>query len=196
MDNNQLATTTLATENPTSNPINIMASISFTLIGANLMAGFRKSDSGIEFLLTPTNQDTNNGMTIDEMVTEVNTLITGQDPNAPQMKSADIKASLDALQKEGKQASPPAINPSAIRIKLQQAFLYYSYVPSADGKTVTSSNLEYAFQLVIITTGLFPEKMSLFNLREVSFAVWNTKRKTILAQMSMFDIKEYLATHS
>lgn len=196
MDNTPVIVTSPELADTAANSINIMASISFTLIGANLMAGFNKSESGVEFLLIPTDQDTNNGMTINEMVGEVNALITKQDPKAPQVDAKNIKDSLDTLQKEGKQEQPKAIDPGSVRIKLQQAFLYYSYVPSTDGTTIASSNLEYAFQLVITTTGLFPQNMSIFNLKEVSFAIWNTKRKKILEQMKMFNIKEYLADHS
>jgi len=60
---------------PAPTATNILASISFTLIGTELTAAFSKTGTTYEFLIIPTSPDTDNGMSIKEMVDQVNDLI-------------------------------------------------------------------------------------------------------------------------
>lgn len=185
---------------PAANTTNILASISFTLIGTDLTAAFSKSGDAYEFLIIPTSLDTANGMSIKEMVDQVNDLINKSGAaDIPQVEAADITKSLDDLKSVQPDNNTGGFDPTAIRVKLQQAFLYYYHKPGPDPANPdqgAENIFEYAFQLVIITEGLFPANFSIFNLKEVSVAIWKTGKKKILERMRLVNIKDYLAENA
>ena len=56
-----------------------------------------------------------------------------------------------------------------------------------------TSQLEYAFQLQVLTEGLVPENIKkIVDVKSLSLAVWNTDRRKILDQMSLMTVAEYL----
>lgn len=179
---------------------NILAGISFTLIGTDLTAAFSKTGSSYEFLIIPTAPDTDNSMSIKEMVDQVNDLINKSGAaDVPKVEAADLTKSLDDLKSVQPDNKLESFDPTAIRVKLQQAFLYYCHTPGPDPAKPdegATNQFEYAFQLVIITEGLFPANFSIFNLKEVSVAIWKTDKKKILERMKLVNIKDYLAQNA
>ena len=164
--------------------MNIQAGLSFKLIGTGLMAMFARVDGKNTFLVIPTDKDSNEGMSIKDIAGEINNLLKGFDPNA---SGLDAKALEDSIKEVGeagskKDATKPAFDPESIKICLKQAFLLLS--PEAP--------VEYAIQLNVDFSNIFPEGQSFFNVEKLSLSVWNTDRVKILSRMDIVDIPTYL----
>ncbi len=75
-----------------------------------------------------------------------------------------------------------------IRIILSMAYLYINKEDEQE-----KSDIEYAFNLNILTTGLIPKALSsIVTVDHIGISVWNTERTQILNQMSIVKIEDYL----
>lgn len=167
--------------------LNLQASLGFTLIGTDFYALFQKKGDKNTFLVMPTLGEPSKGMTIDEMVAEVNKLFkraTGQDAG---LDSQSIKASItDVVNASEDTPQENAltvgdIDWKNIRVYLDQAFLYLN----------TGEAAEYAFAIRIDTSQLFGGS-SFFNVSGLSLGIWNTDREKVLERMKLEDVDSAL----
>ncbi len=149
----------------TNNSLKASIGIDFSLIGTNLKAIYEK------------------GVSIQELIDDIKSMTSkvteGQSVDTSQLETAMTSAAADS-------SSGTSIKPEDIRIRLQMAYLYIN-------KTAAQSDLEYAFQLEVLTEGLVPEAIkSIVDVKSLSVGVWNTDRKMILDKMSLTTVAEYL----
>lgn len=175
---------------------NAQAAITFTLVGTNLVALYRKTGSNNTFLVIPTDKTPSGGMTIKKMVEDINSLLKGYDPNGVQLDSKDVAGAVqnvdEASQKktqepENAEITAPEsrvanIDYESITVELRQAFLYLN----------TGEPIEYAFELDVDTSQLFDPDITFFNVKKLSMGVWNTNRGSILERMGIIDFDTYL----
>lgn len=170
--------------------VHVLAGISFTLLNVEFTAGFEKDDKGFQVLLLPTNQSENNGMSISEMITEIQSLMNNsgaQIEGGKEQMEEDITNALNGVNSPDKKPgedSKADFKPLELRVYLKQAFLYYK-------KAGENKTFEYAFQMEINTENMMPD-IGLVKLDKLSISVWSTERKKILESMGLFHIDEIL----
>ena len=174
--------------------VHVLVGVEFTLLNVKFTAGFEKNDIGYQILLLPTDQTQNNGMSIREMITEVQMLMNNGgaeiEGGTEQMEN-DITSAINGVNdpdaKKGEEKKT-GFDPLELRVYLRQAFLHYQ--KSGDKKT-----FEYAFQLEIYAEDMMPD-IGLVKLDRLSVSVWSTERKKILESMGMFHIDEILKEYA
>ncbi len=142
--------------------LNAAIAVDFSLIGTKLHAMYKKDANGYKILLIPTLQSGNEGVTIKELIDDIKNLtknVTGSDS----LNTEDLTNVLDAAVEESageagtskKSANDKLPDTSQIRIILNMAYLYISKQGEQQ-----ESQIEYAFNLNILTTGLIPKVLS------------------------------------
>ncbi len=164
---------------------NTLAAITFELVNTNLVALYKKEGDKNTFLVIPTDTEPSGGMTIEDMINDINAFLQEKNPGAAQIKSDDVaNAVKDVNNASCKNGTSLEHEPDYMRIKveLRQAFLY---LPAG-------GSIEYAFELDVNISELFPKNVSLFRVNKLSVGVWNTDRKKILDRMNLIDVDTYL----
>lgn len=175
--------------------LNAAIAVDFSLIGTKLHAMYKKDKNGYKILLIPTVQSDNEGVTIKELIDDITSLtknVTGNDSlNTEELTNVLDGAIQEGASEEGtskKSASGKLPDTNEIRIILNMAYLYISKESEQQ-----ESQIEYAFNLNILTTGLIPKALSsIVTVDHIGIAVWNTERTQILNQMSIAKIEDYL----
>lgn len=178
-----------------TNSLNAAIAVEFSLIGTKLHAMYKKDKNGYKILLIPTLQTENEGVTIQELIDDIKNLtknVTGSDSlNTEELTNALAGAVQESADEEGtskKSGNANLPDTNQIRIILNMAYLYIS----KEGEQ-QESQIEYAFNLNILTTGLIPKALSsIVTVDHMGIAVWNTERTQILNQMSIAKIEDYL----
>lgn len=173
--------------------LNAAIGVDFSLIGTKLHAMYKKDTNGYKILLIPTLQSDNEGITIQELIDDIKSLtesVTGSNSlNTEELTTALDGAVQEAADEEGKKrANDKLPDTSEIRIILSMAYLYINKEDEQE-----KSDIEYAFNLNILTTGLIPKALSsIVTVDHIGISVWNTERTQILNQMSIVKIEDYL----
>lgn len=178
-----------------TNSLNAAISVDFSLIGTKLHAMYKKEANGYKILLIPTLQSDNEGVTIQELIDDIKSLtksVTGSDSlNTEELTNAldgAVQESTDEELKSKKSTKANLPDTNNIRIILNMAYLYIDKVEKEE-----KSQIEYAFNLNILTTGLIPKALEDFvTIDHIGIAIWNTARTQILNQMSIVKIEDYL----
>lgn len=167
------------------------AAVAFTLAGANLVALYKREGDDNIFLVLPGGEVSGRGMTIGEMVTDINTLLKRYSQDAELISSLEVVQGLRDVQEAGSRENVPEneyIDYESIRVELKQAFLYLCKKEAG-----STAAIEYAFELSVDFRELFPNDASFFNLDKLSLGLWNTDRNAILERMGLIDVNTYLA---
>lgn len=162
---------------------NMLVGAKFKLLGASEVATFTKDNSGYSVLLAPSDTEANEGITIKELVTQVNDLFKNVNSNAKTIAQSEIEEKISAaapVDSTGKSM----VDFTKLKVVLNQAFLYLN------SKTNT---LEYAFSLSIDASNVIPKEISFLNVDSVIFSIWNTKRAKIMEKMALITPENYLA---
>lgn len=170
-------------------PIRINAGVKFTLLKNHFVAALEKNGDVMMLLLAPTDSAGREGMTIQEMVTEV-TKLMGAKKDDPEIQGMETQLNSTVQSMSDPKKAEGGFNPMSIRIYVQQAFLYYRTEKKADN--TTEKNMEYAFSLKADTSKLLGSMDGLFTLDEIYFSVWKTNRKKVTDSMNMFMIEDFL----
>lgn len=165
-------------------PMSFSVSIDLTLLNTDLAAVFerRKITDDVKrtaILVLPTDEP-KGGMTLQELVNEVNALIksfTGQ----------QAEVSTDDMQEGLKNFNLMDLN--AISVELRQVFLYYCKL---DGGETPGTELEYAVNFVIRNKVDPDTDLKMFKFKSLSASIWNTTRPKILDRMTLGSIEELL----
>ena len=152
--------------------------VEFKILGSDLIAAYEKMDKGYKMLVLPVNQHNNNGITIDKLLQDIDTLM-GKTHEPGKIDGNELTDQL-------KSALPSTVSLEKLLIKLKTAYLY---INSEDGK---EAKVEYAFSLDIVTEGVPPEGIEMVDVKRLSVSVWNTEREKILQLMSLQSIDTYL----
>lgn len=154
--------------------VNMMAGVKFMLLGTELNAGFEQTDSGKHIFVFQDLSTPNEGVTVDQLVSDVKTLM-GKKPTdtVPGLSTTTITEKLTAV------AKPGTFDVSAIRIVLHTVYLDVN-IPATGEATV-----EYAFRLDVIATGLIPAEIKLINVERITIAVWNTTSEKVKKQLAI-----------
>lgn len=159
------------------------AAITFELVNTNLVALYKKDGENNTFLVIPTDKEPSGGMTIADMVKDINTFLQRFDSSATPINADDVTNAVKDVNdasNNGSQENPPVYE--SINVELRQAFLYLS----------TGKPVEYGFELDVDISGLFPPDISLFKVNKLSIGVWNTDREKILERMNIIEVDTYL----
>lgn len=159
------------------------AAITFKLVNTDLVALYKKDGENSTFLVIPTDKEPSGGMTIEQMIQDINNFLKKYDTSAPQIDAKEVENAVKDVNEASNQSPQPTPPPyESIQVELRQAFLYLS-----KGKPV-----EYGFEIDVDTSGLFPEDISLFKVSKLSLGIWNTDRKKILERMNITEVDAYL----
>lgn len=170
--------------------LNLQACLEFELIRKDLLALFQRKDSKNTFLVMPTNvEEKGEGMTIQEMVDEINALFKGVNPDDAGLNSGEIEQSVTDVVDASSQPAQEnnltgAVNfdVKTIKVKLQQAFLFMN----------TGEPAEYALSIKIDASEVFPEGQSFFNVKELTLGIWNTDRQKVIDSMGLVSVEDCL----
>lgn len=162
---------------------NMLVGAKFKLLGASEVATFTKDGDGYSVLLAPSETEANEGITIKELVTQVNDLIKNVDPEAKTVDQTEIEGKVSEAAPTDS-TGKSVVDFTNLKVVLNQAFLYLN------SKTNT---LEYAFSLVIDAENVIPEEITFLNVEKVVFAIWNTNRDKVIEKMALVTPETYLA---
>lgn len=172
--------------------LNAALAVDFSLIGTQLHLLYKSEGNGYKFLLIPSPQVDNRGISIDELLKDIGKLTKAASGNASggETQSKELEDVLNGAIQSGtgnEDGTKPKLED--IRIILNMAYIYVC----KDEKSEADSTVEYAFNLEVLTSGLIPAALTdIFTVDRVSIAVWNTERTQILSQMSIAKIEDYL----
>ena len=180
-----------AVDNADELKLNAQAVLDFTLIGTNLKMAFSKTGDVNTFIVIPISKEPSKGMSIQEMINDINKMLKDYDPTMDSGIQADdiseaIKDVDQAAKTKTEQAIASNIDYKNIKIALRQAFLLIS----------TGKPAEYALEIAVDLTGLFPKEQSFVNVERLSIGVWNTKREKILKMMNIVEVSALLEEHA
>lgn len=151
----------------TTESLNMRLGLKFTLLKTPLFAGVQTTGSdGYEVLLIPTDNIAGPGMTIQQMVEDINQLMG----KGEVLKAGDVQDQLKSLNPNS------GVNFTDIRISLNQAFVHYK---SVDG------SVEYAISITVDAKELLPANVGLINVEYMTLSIWNTTRPNILTRMGL-----------
>lgn len=171
-------------------PVCVNAGIKFKLFSAHFVAAVQKDEKALQVLLAPADAEENEGITIEKIVSEIRGLMGVQkDEKNPELEGMEkqLVSTVGGVTKKEAVEPGKAFDPMAIRVFIRQAFVYYRKETGEGAK----SSLEYAFSLQIDPSKML-KKMEVFELNEITLAVWKTNRTKVKEKMKMFDIDQYL----
>ena len=168
------------------------AAVTFKLVGTNLVALYKKEGDENIFLVMPAGEMSGKGMTIGEMITDINAFLKRYSEDAEPLNAPNLVQALRDVQMAGSRENIPEyemnIDFESIQVELKQAFLYLCKKDGGYGAAI-----EYAFELAVDFRELFPNDAAFFNVDKLSLGLWNTDRKAILERMGIIDVNTYLA---
>lgn len=168
------------------------AAVTFTLMGANLVALYKKEGDDNIFLVMPAGKVSGKGMTIGEMIADINAFLKRYSQDAEPLNASNVVQALRDVQTAGSRENIPEyetdIDYESIQVDLKQAFLYLCKKDAG-----YAAAIEYAFELAVDFRELFPNDAAFFNVDKLSLGLWNTDRKAILERMGIIDVNTYLA---
>lgn len=166
--------------------------VDFSLIGTQLHVLYKAEEKGYKFLLIPSPQADNRGISINELLEDIKKLTKAASGNTSEgdIPSEELSNVLNGAIESGTEnddGTKPKLED--IRIILNMAYIYVN----KNEESEVDSTIEYAFNLEVLTSGLIPKAIKdIFTVDRVSIAVWNTERTQILNQMSIAKIEDYL----
>lgn len=162
-------------------PLSANIGVDFSLIGTKLHAVYEKNGSdGYAVLLMPSEQTAEKGVSVGEVISNIQTLVSkmGGKASAKELKDS-LHSGVEGLGQD-KSALEKLI------IKLQMAFLYIR-------KAGEESTVEYAFQLQVTSKDVIPKEIKeLVTIDNVSISVWNTENPKVIREMALGTINDYL----
>lgn len=156
---------------------NLMLGINFTLLAADLSAAYLKLSNGYRILLKPTSPETNKGMTIGEMIEDVNKMIT-QISGGTKLTQKEVTDKLSVSSTAPKDDAEW----QSIRFKLSMVYL------NIQREGTVTKVMDFAFKLDVDASNLFPQ-VDIVKISKLCLAVWNTEDKAIMEQMNLALLK-------
>lgn len=149
---------------------NLSLGLEFVFMGVDLGAYYTKTADGYQIFVAPISVDSNVGISLGEMVNQFNQLA-----GAGSLTENEVKEKIKTDEPTDK---VKGIDWNSIKFCLKMLFL--NIVSKEDTKTT-----EYALSLQIIADGLIPKEITVFNVKSMSFNIWNTQRQNVLNKMAL-----------
>lgn len=144
--------------------------LEFTFMGVDLGAYYTKKIDGYQIYVAPMNVDNKAEISLSEMIEQFNQLA-----GAGSLSEDDVKRKI-----ETEENSETVANIDWGSIKFCLKMLFLNIDSEKDTKTT-----EYALSLQIIADELIPKEITVFNVKSLSFNIWNTKRQNVLDKMAL-----------
>lgn len=142
--------------------------LEFMFMGVDLGAYYTKKPGGYRIFVAPMNVENKAELSLKDMVDQFNRL-TGE----KSLSEDDVKNKIKSDENYDTAAS---LDWNSIKFSLKMLFL------DIDSQAKTT---EYALSLQIIADGLIPKDITIFNVKALSFNIWNTKRQSVLDKMAL-----------
>jgi hypothetical protein len=169
-----MAGRTTAVQVTDQNVMQALIQADFELLGTKLVAEYFKDKDGKQcFLLMPTDEADARGITVEEMLADIQFLVGSDKVNTDELTKCIESVGLDI---------------KSIKVTLKMAYFYLI----SDGTDTANNQTEYAFHLEIDTSSVLPDTFKLFNIEKLGFAVWNTDRAKIISQMDLYKPEDLL----
>lgn len=154
--------------------------VDFSLLSAELTGVAEKNENGIEFLVIPKPNTASDSLPLDSMVDGINDFFMKiTESNEFKLSAAGILEKIKGIVDE--------IALAALKFSIKQVFIHF--IKPKDGKV----RLEYAFSIGIDLSGEKAKKdIPYAELRSMTFGIWNTDNKKVIAKMGLLDISEQL----
>lgn len=149
----------------------ISVGLEFTFMGVDLGAFYSKKPGGFQIFVAPMSVDNNVGITLDEMIAQFNQLAGDGALDAEKVK--------EKIESEESPENLAGIEWNNIKFCLKILFLNISRETGKEDIT------EYALSFQILADGLIPKEITMFNVKSLSFNIWNTKRQNVLDKMPL-----------
>lgn len=144
--------------------------LDFTFMGVDLSSYYKKTSDGYEIFLALSNINNDVRLTVKEIVDQFNKM-AGDGAISQEDIEQKISGSENVELADG-------IDFGSIGFCLKMLFLN---IKSAAGTTTA----EYALSLQIVAEDLIPKEIQIFNIKSLSFSIWNTKRQNVLDKMAL-----------
>lgn len=142
--------------------------LEFTFMGVDLGAYYTKKNTGYRIFVAPMNVDNNTAISLSEMIKQFNQLA-----GAGSLSEDEVKSKI-----ESEENNSNGLNWDSIKFCLKMLFLD---IDREEDKNTT----EYALSLQIIAEGLIPKDITVFNVKSLSFNIWNTHHQKVLDKMAL-----------
>lgn len=149
---------------------NLSVGLGFTFMGVDLGAYYTKKPDGYQIFVAPMNVNNKTEISLSEMIEQFNQLA-----GAGSLSEDDVKNKIETEENYDAGAN---IDWGSIKFCLKMLFL------NIDSEKDTKTT-EYALSLQIIADGLIPKEITVFNVKSLSFNIWNTKRQNVLDKMAL-----------
>lgn len=144
--------------------------LEFTFMGVNLGSYFTNTSAGYHIFVAPLDVNNDVAVSLNEMIAQFNQLA-----GAGSLSEDDVKRKIGC---EENYACGANIDWNSIKFSLKMLFLDID----REGEKNTT---EYALSLRIIADGLIPKDITVFNVKSLSFNIWNTRRQKVLDKMAL-----------
>lgn len=146
--------------------------LEFTFMGVDLGAFYKKKNDVHQIFVAPMSVDNRAELTLSEMIKQFNELAgTGV------LSEDDVKRKI-----ETDKNNDTAVNLDWKTIKFCLKMLFLNIEIGANEK---AKSIEYALSLQIIADGLIPDEIEVFNIKSLTFNIWNTERQSVLDKMAL-----------
>lgn len=160
-------------DEPSTEKPQLAIGLDFTFMGVDLSSYYKKTADGYSIFLAPSNVDNDVTLTVKEIVEQFNKM-AGEGT----IKQEDIEEKISGSENVQLADGMDALDFDSIGFCLKMLFLN---IESAGGKTTA----EYALSLQIVAEDLIPKEIQIFNIKSLSFSIWNTKRQNVLDKMAL-----------
>ncbi len=153
--------------------------LEFMFMGVDLGAYYIKKDDGYQIFAAPMDIDNKAEISLQDMVDQFNKLtkLQGEDMLTTDKVISEIKSGENVDKATN-------IDLNSIKFRLKMLFLNIN-------STKTEKTTEYALSLEIIADGLIPSDIEIFNVKRLSFNIWNTARPKVLDKMALTMPEEF-----
>lgn len=153
--------------------------LEFMFMGVDLGAYYIKKDDGYQIFAAPMDIDNKAEISLQDMVDQFNKLtkLQGEDMLTTDKVISEIKSGENVDKATN-------IDLTSIKFRLKMLFLNIN-------STKTEKTTEYALSLEIIADGLIPSDIEIFNVKRLSFNIWNTARPKVLDKMALTMPEEF-----
>lgn len=154
----------------TTEKTRLSVGLEFTFMGVDLGAYYTKKNDGYQIFVAPMNVDNRAELSLIEMIDQFNKLA-----GAGSLNESDVKRKI-----EDNKNNDTAVNIDWSSIKFCLKMLFLNIDTRSDSKIT-----EYALSLQIIADNLIPRDIKVFNVKSLSFNIWNTNRQNVLDKMAL-----------
>lgn len=164
--------------------LNALVGVDFSLLKTKMYAAYEKNgNDGYSVLLMPTAQESDNSVSLDEIIEQIKTISTNKEKNDNTESADDVNMKAQINQS----LNNFDITDKDVKFKLCMAYLYL------DKKNGEDAKLEYAFKLEILMENVVPDAIKdIIDVNRLMISVWKTDRPQVINEMALISVKEFI----